>query len=119
LWGGIIVDVKRMDEVLEVDLADRCVTVGPGISMMKLNEELSKYGVFHPDMGGGWDVMKKVKGMVDPNNIMNPGKQMLDEAYQDQEDMSTSPTKPWSPVRTANSTRVQVSPLPAPRSAIR
>ena len=49
LRGGIIVDVKRMDQIKEIDLADRCVTVGPGISMMKLNEELSKYGVFHPD----------------------------------------------------------------------
>ena len=38
-----------MNEIKEVDLADRSVTVGPGISMMKLNEELSKYGVFHPD----------------------------------------------------------------------
>ena len=49
LRGGIVVDVKRMNEIKEVDLADRCVTVGPGISMMKLNEELSKYCVFHPD----------------------------------------------------------------------
>ena len=31
LRGGIIVDVKRMNEIKEVDLADRCVTVGPGI----------------------------------------------------------------------------------------
>jgi glycolate dehydrogenase FAD-linked subunit len=27
--------------------------------------------------------MKKIKRMLDPNNVMNPGKQMLDEAYQD------------------------------------
>ena len=47
--GGIIVDVKRMNQIHEIDLADRAVTVGPGISMMKLNEELKQYGVFHPD----------------------------------------------------------------------
>ena len=29
LRGGIIVDVKRMDQIKEIDLADRCVTVGP------------------------------------------------------------------------------------------
>ena len=31
-----------MDQIKEIDLTDRCVTVGPRISMMKLNEELSK-----------------------------------------------------------------------------
>ena len=29
LAGGIIVDVKRMNQIKEVDLVDRCVTVGP------------------------------------------------------------------------------------------
>jgi glycolate dehydrogenase FAD-linked subunit len=28
---------------------DRTVTVGPGINMLKLNEELRKHGVFYPD----------------------------------------------------------------------
>jgi glycolate dehydrogenase FAD-linked subunit len=49
LRGGIMVDVKRMNQIHEIDLADRTVTVGPGISMLKLNEELKKYGVFYPD----------------------------------------------------------------------
>ena len=44
-----MVDVKRMNQIHEIDLADRTVTVGPGISMLKLNEELKKYGVFYPD----------------------------------------------------------------------
>jgi glycolate oxidase len=49
LRGGILVDVKRMNQIHEIDLADRTVTVGPGISMMKLNEELKRYGVLFPD----------------------------------------------------------------------
>jgi len=49
LRGGILVDVKRMNQIHEIDLADRTVTVGPGINMLKLNEELKRYGVFYPD----------------------------------------------------------------------
>ena len=49
LRGGILVDVKRMNQIHEVDMVDRTVTVGPGINMMKLNEELAKYDVFYPD----------------------------------------------------------------------
>ena len=49
LRGGICVDVKLMNKIHEIDLEDRCVTVGPGINMLKLNEELRPYGVFYPD----------------------------------------------------------------------
>jgi glycolate oxidase len=37
------------------------------------------------EMGASWEVVKKIKRTLDPLNIMNPGKQMLDEAYADQE----------------------------------
>jgi len=47
--GGILVDVKRMNKILDIDLDDRTVTVQPGINMLKLNEELRRYGVIYPD----------------------------------------------------------------------
>ena len=34
-------------------------------------------------MGSSWEVVKRIKRALDPNNIMNPGKQSLDEAYED------------------------------------
>jgi glycolate oxidase len=49
LRGGILVDVKLMNRIHEIDLVDRTVTVGPGINMLKLNEELRRHGVFYPD----------------------------------------------------------------------
>ena len=49
LRGGILVDVKLMNQIHEIDLVDRTVTVGPGINMLKLNEELKPHGVFYPD----------------------------------------------------------------------
>ena len=49
LRGGIVIDVKRMNEVHELDLVNRTVTVGTGISMLKLNERLAQHGLFYPD----------------------------------------------------------------------
>ena len=41
LRGGILVDVKRMNQIHEIDLADHTVTVGPGISMLKARSSSS------------------------------------------------------------------------------
>ena len=49
LRGGILLDVKRMNEIREIDLVDRTVTVQPGINMLKLNEVLQPHGVMFPD----------------------------------------------------------------------
>ena len=50
LHHGIIVDVKRMNQVVDLDLDNRTITVQPGFNMLKLNEEvLHRHGVFFPD----------------------------------------------------------------------
>ncbi len=49
LRGGILVDVKLMNKIVEIDVVDRTVTVQPGINMLKLSEELRPYGFFYPD----------------------------------------------------------------------
>ena len=49
LRGGIVIDVKRMNQIHELDLVNRTVTVGTGINMLKLNEELGRHGLIYPD----------------------------------------------------------------------
>src|SRR5262245_43493366 len=49
LKHGIVVDVKLMNRILEIDVDDRTVTVQPGINMLKLSEELRPLGFIYPD----------------------------------------------------------------------
>ena len=49
LRGGIVVDVKRLNQIHELDLDNRTVTVGTGINMLKLNEQLARHGLIYPD----------------------------------------------------------------------
>ena len=47
--GGILLDLKRLDKIYEIDLENRTCTVGAGVNMLKLNEVLGKHGLIYPD----------------------------------------------------------------------
>jgi glycolate oxidase len=49
LRHGILLDVKRMNRIWDLDLDNHTVTVQPGVNMLKLNEFLQPHGVFYPD----------------------------------------------------------------------
>ena len=36
------------------------------------------------ELGGAYDVMKTIKRALDPNSVMNPGKYLLDQAYEEE-----------------------------------
>jgi len=74
-WAGWV-DFKR-------ELAQVSLKHGGSISSCHGTTRVGDAELVPEEMGGGWDVMLKVKRALDPNNIMNPGKQMLDQAYDD------------------------------------
>lgn len=49
LRHGILLDVKRMNRIRDLDLENHTVTVQPGVNMLKLNEYLQPHGVIYPD----------------------------------------------------------------------
>ena len=49
LRHGILLDLKRLDQIHEIDLENRTCTVGAGVNMLKLNEVLGKHGLIYPD----------------------------------------------------------------------
>lgn len=46
---GILLDLKRLDTITDLDLDNRTVTVGAGVNMLKLNEVLGAHGLIYPD----------------------------------------------------------------------
>ncbi len=49
LRKGIVLDIKRMSEIIEIDEIDRTVTVQTGINMQELNRVLEKLDLWFPD----------------------------------------------------------------------
>ncbi|MHA1605986.1 MAG: FAD-binding oxidoreductase [Candidatus Freyarchaeota archaeon] len=66
LYGGIVVDLSRMNRILEVDPDNFCVTVEAGIIPEELNKKLSEHGVFFPPSPGS-KKMCTIGGMISTN----------------------------------------------------
>ena len=70
IGNGIILDVSRMNRILEVNREERWVRVQPGIVLAELNKQLGRQGLlFGPDPSSG--DMCKLGGML-ANNSAGP-----------------------------------------------
>ncbi len=66
LTGGLVMDMRRMDQVLEVSIGDQLVRVQPGINYDQLNRLLRANGFYFPPEPGSAE-MCTVGGMVANN----------------------------------------------------
>lgn len=53
--GGVVVDLSRMDRVLELSTQDRWARVQPGIVNYRFQEHLRPFGLFYPPNPGSWE----------------------------------------------------------------
>lgn len=65
--GGIVLDLTRMNRVLEVRAGDLQVDVEPGVVYADLNRELRPHGLFFPPSPGGSSDVATIGGMVANN----------------------------------------------------
>ena len=65
--AGIVLDVSRMDAVVEVHQEDLQVSVQPGIVYNNLNEQLKPHGLFFPPSPGGSSDVATIGGMAANN----------------------------------------------------
>ena len=68
LRKGICVDIKRMNEIFEIDEENSCVTVGTGVNPLKLNEVLEPLGKFFPDDLAGY-ANAVIGGRIGPRRL--------------------------------------------------
>jgi len=94
-WGDLLLEIDmglwedRMDECswqafvsLKREIAQVAIDHGGSMSACHGATRAGDAELVPVEMGASWEVMKTIKHALDPNNVMNPGKQSLDEAYQ-------------------------------------
>ncbi len=63
VFGGIVLDMTGMDQIIEIDHENMQVLLEPGIVQSRLNEALSEYGLFFPPDPGSSE-MCTIGGMI-------------------------------------------------------
>src|SRR5690606_11890736 len=94
-WGDLLLEIdlglweEKLDEEgwqafvsLKREIAQTVLDHGGSITACHGSTRTGDAELVPIEMGASWEVMKLLKRTLDPNNIMNPGKQCLDEAYQ-------------------------------------
>ncbi|MHA1283530.1 MAG: FAD-binding oxidoreductase [Promethearchaeota archaeon] len=71
--GGILIDMKRMDNIINLDEDNLIVTVEAGISWGKLNEFLSQFGLYTGCMGPGSGMTASVGGGISHHSVGGGG----------------------------------------------
>jgi glycolate oxidase len=71
--GGIVLDMKRMDNILNLDEENLVVTVEAGISWGKLNEYLCQYGLYTGCMGPGSGMTASIGGGISHHSVGGGG----------------------------------------------
>ena len=95
-WGDFLVEIdigiweQRLDEDswrawtnLKREITQVSLDAGGSISACHGATREGEVELVPAELGGQFDLMLKLKRMLDPNNIMNPGKYLLDRAYED------------------------------------
>jgi glycolate oxidase len=75
MWAAWV-DAKR-------EIARVAIEAGGSISACHGSCREGEVDLVPMELGGGFEVMKTIKRALDPNNIMNPGKYLLDQAYEE------------------------------------
>lgn len=71
--GGILLDMKGMDDILNFDQENHIVTVEAGISWGKLNEYLSQFGFYTGCMGPGSGMTASIGGGISHHSVGGGG----------------------------------------------
>jgi glycolate oxidase len=70
---GIVLDMKRMDNILNLDEENLIVTVEAGISWAKLNEYLCNFGLYTGCMGPGSGMSASIGGGISHHSVGGGG----------------------------------------------